>query len=40
MPKRTEIAFMLVIGTGPIVIGQACMFAHSGTQAITPATGR
>lgn len=33
MPKRTDIAHVLVIGSGPIVIGQACEFDYSGTQA-------
>ena len=33
MPKRTEIKRVLVIGSGPIVIGQACEFDYSGTQA-------
>jgi carbamoyl-phosphate synthase large subunit len=33
MPKRTDIAHILVIGSGPIVIGQACEFDYSGTQA-------
>ncbi|MEY3703999.1 MAG: hypothetical protein RLZZ561_1619 [Pseudomonadota bacterium] len=34
MPKRTDITSILVIGAGPIVIGQACEFDYSGTQAI------
>ena len=34
MPKRTDIESILVIGSGPIVIGQACEFDYSGTQAI------
>ena len=34
MPKRTDIQKVLVIGSGPIVIGQACEFDYSGTQAI------
>ena len=34
MPKRTDIHRVLVIGSGPIVIGQACEFDYSGTQAI------
>ncbi|MEG3175703.1 carbamoyl-phosphate synthase large subunit [Sphingomonas sp. RB3P16] len=34
MPKRTDINTILVIGAGPIVIGQACEFDYSGTQAI------
>ncbi|HET9300549.1 MAG TPA: carbamoyl-phosphate synthase large subunit [Candidatus Polarisedimenticolaceae bacterium] len=33
MPKRTDIRRILVIGSGPIVIGQACEFDYSGTQA-------
>ena len=35
MPKRTDIRTILVIGSGPIVIGQACEFDYSGTQACT-----
>ncbi|SDA29723.1 carbamoyl-phosphate synthase large subunit [Sphingomonas sp. NFR15] len=34
MPKRTDISSILVIGAGPIVIGQACEFDYSGVQAI------
>ncbi len=34
MPKRTDIHRVLVIGSGPIVIGQACEFDYSGTQAV------
>lgn len=34
MPKRTDISSILVIGSGPIVIGQACEFDYSGTQAV------
>ncbi|MEM9084839.1 MAG: carbamoyl-phosphate synthase large subunit [Pseudomonadota bacterium] len=34
MPKRTDIQSILVIGAGPIIIGQACEFDYSGTQAI------
>jgi carbamoyl-phosphate synthase large subunit len=34
MPKRTDIQSILVIGSGPIVIGQACEFDYSGTQAV------
>ena len=34
MPRRTDISTILVIGAGPIVIGQACEFDYSGTQAI------
>src|SRR5688500_7300400 len=33
MPKRTDLKRILVIGSGPIVIGQACEFDYSGTQA-------
>ena len=33
MPRRTDIESVLVIGSGPIVIGQACEFDYSGTQA-------
>src|SRR5437879_3312771 len=33
MPKRTDIEHVLVIGSGPIIIGQACEFDYSGTQA-------
>ena len=33
MPRRTDIASILIIGSGPIVIGQACEFDYSGTQA-------
>jgi carbamoyl-phosphate synthase large subunit len=34
MPKRTDIKSILIIGSGPIVIGQACEFDYSGVQAI------
>jgi len=34
MPKRTDINAILVIGAGPIIIGQACEFDYSGTQAV------
>jgi carbamoyl-phosphate synthase large subunit len=34
MPRRTDISTILVIGAGPIVIGQACEFDYSGTQAV------
>ncbi|HMN86250.1 MAG TPA: carbamoyl-phosphate synthase large subunit, partial [Bauldia sp.] len=34
MPKRTDIDTVLIIGAGPIVIGQACEFDYSGTQAL------
>ena len=33
MPKRKDIKKILIIGSGPIVIGQACEFDYSGTQA-------
>ena len=33
MPKRADIKKILIIGAGPIVIGQACEFDYSGTQA-------
>ena len=33
MPKRTDIRKILIVGSGPIIIGQACEFDYSGTQA-------
>lgn len=33
MPRRTDIRKVMIIGSGPIVIGQACEFDYSGTQA-------
>src|SRR5881392_1865295 len=33
MPKRTDLRKILLIGSGPIIIGQACEFDYSGTQA-------
>jgi carbamoyl-phosphate synthase large subunit len=33
MPKRTDIKTILIIGAGPIIIGQACEFDYSGAQA-------
>ena len=33
MPKRNDIKSILVVGAGPIIIGQACEFDYSGTQA-------
>ena len=33
MPKRTDIESILIIGAGPIIIGQACEFDYSGAQA-------
>ena len=35
MPKRNDIKSILIIGAGPIVIGQACEFDYSGVQACT-----
>ena len=32
MPKRTDISTIMIIGAGPIIIGQACEFDYSGTQ--------
>jgi carbamoyl-phosphate synthase large subunit len=40
MPRRTDIASILIIGAGPIVIGQAAEFDHSGTQAAKTLKGR
>ena len=34
MPRRTDISTILIIGAGPIIIGQACEFDYSGTQAV------
>jgi len=33
MPKRTDLKSILIIGAGPIIIGQACEFDYSGVQA-------
>ena len=33
MPKRTDLKSILILGAGPIVIGQACEFDYSGAQA-------
>src|SRR5215470_13036469 len=33
MPKRTDLHKIMILGSGPIVIGQACEFDYSGTQA-------
>ena len=33
MPKRTDISSIMIIGAGPIIIGQACEFDYSGAQA-------
>ena len=40
MPKRTDISSILVIGSGPSVIGQPCEFGHAETQTITSAKGQ
>ena len=34
MPKRTDIKSIMIIGAGPIIVGQACEYDYSGTQAI------
>src|SRR6201984_552774 len=34
MPKRTDLSTILIVAAGPIVIGQACEFDYSGTQAV------
>ena len=34
MPKRTDLKKIMLIGSGPIVIGQGCEFDYSGTQAL------
>ena len=34
MPKRVDLSTILIIGAGPIIIGQACEFDYSGTQAV------
>jgi hypothetical protein len=39
VPKRDDIKSILVIGSGPIVIGQACEFDYSGTQAVRALRG-
>ena len=39
MPKRTDISSILVIGAGPIIIGQACEFDYSGVQAVKALKG-
>ena len=33
MPRRTDIHRILIVGSGPIIIGQGCEFDYSGTQA-------
>jgi hypothetical protein len=40
MPKRQDIKKIMIIGSGPIVIGQACEFDYSGTQAGALAAAR
>jgi len=40
MPKRTDIHTILIIGSGPIVIGQGCEFDYSGVQAVPRAARR
>ncbi len=35
MPKRKDLKSILIIGSGPIIIGQACEFDYSGSQALT-----
>ena len=40
MPKDNSIKSVLIIGSGPIIIGQACEFDYSGTQAATKLAGR
>ena len=35
MPKRKDLKKILVVGAGPIIIGQACEFDYSGTQAVS-----
>src|SRR5262249_2782124 len=39
VPKRTDLRSILLIGSGPIVIGQACEFDYSGTQAVKALRG-
>jgi hypothetical protein len=39
MPRGTDISSILVIGAGPIIIGQACECDYSGTQAIKRSRG-
>ena len=34
MPKRNDLKSILIIGSGPIIIGQACEFDYSGSQAL------
>ena len=39
MPRRTDISSILIIGAGPIVIGQAAEFDYSGARALKAARG-
>ena len=39
MPRRNDLKRILIVGSGPIVIGQACEFDYSGTQAAQGAAG-
>ena len=40
MPKRNDINTVMIIGAGPIIIGQACEFDYSGAQACKALKGR
>ena len=40
MPKRTDIKSILILGAGPIVIGQACEFDYSGARPVKPCAKR
>jgi carbamoyl-phosphate synthase large subunit len=40
MPRRDDLDSILIIGAGPIIIGQACEFDYSGTQACRPSRKR
>lgn len=40
MPKRTDIKSILILGAGPIVIGQACEFDYSGARRVKPCVKR
>jgi carbamoyl-phosphate synthase large subunit len=40
MPRRDDLRSILILGSGPIVIGQACEFDYSGTQACRAHAGR
>lgn len=39
MPRRNDIKKIMIIGSGPIIIGQACEFDYPGTQACKPLKG-